>query len=277
MEVAGLVVGGVSLAGLFTACVDCFEYIQLGRQFGKNYQTSVLKLDLLKLRLSRWADSVNHSDSRISVQSEEEIDKVKEVLGQIIYLFEETEKKTGKFKGLKGDTTGMPAGGYPDADIESLHQKMKSLALKRQRRTSFAQKASWALCEEKYFKRLIEDLEPLVKDLVEMFPVVKEQQRQLSIEEARELQGERGINALQEANEGEDELLRESIAQSMVCQAKHKFLENVVNDEVRVRYGDELEDKLVVIGVGSLYEKNKASGKVIVHYGDHYGQGSIFL
>ncbi|KAI2780572.1 hypothetical protein F4815DRAFT_445164 [Daldinia loculata] len=230
----------------------------------------------MRLRLSRWADSINQSDSRISVQSEEEIDKVKSVLGQIIYLFEETEKKSAKFKGMKIDITSVPAGGYPDADIESLHQKMKSLALKRQKRSSFAQKASWALYEEKYFKRLIEDLEPLVKDLVEMFPAVKEQQRQLSIEEAQELQAERGINALQEANDGEDELLRESIAQAMAGQGKHKFLGNAASDEVRVRYGDEYEGKPVATGAGSLYEKNKASGKAIVHYGDHHGQGSIF-
>ncbi|KAI1655190.1 hypothetical protein F4813DRAFT_391904 [Daldinia decipiens] len=109
-----------------------------------------------------------------------------------------------------------------------------------------------------------------------MFPAVKEQQRQLSIEEAQELQAERGINALQEAYEGEDQLLREAIAQAMASQEKHKFLGNVANDEVRVRYGDEFEGKSAATGVGSLYEKNQASGKAVVHYGDHHGQCSIF-
>lgn len=50
---ATLAVAG--LAGLFTACVDRFEYLQLGHQFGKSYQRSLLKLDIAKLRLSRWA------------------------------------------------------------------------------------------------------------------------------------------------------------------------------------------------------------------------------
>jgi hypothetical protein len=35
MEVGGLTVGVLALAGLFNNAVDCFEYVQLGRNFGK--------------------------------------------------------------------------------------------------------------------------------------------------------------------------------------------------------------------------------------------------
>jgi hypothetical protein len=31
-EAAGLVIGGIGLAGLFTACVDCLDYITLRAQ-----------------------------------------------------------------------------------------------------------------------------------------------------------------------------------------------------------------------------------------------------
>src|SRR3954452_10528420 len=62
-EAAGLVVGAVSVAGLFTNCVDCFEYVQMGRNFGKNYQRSLLRVDVVKLRLSRWAEVVNNSSN----------------------------------------------------------------------------------------------------------------------------------------------------------------------------------------------------------------------
>ncbi|KAK4216293.1 heterokaryon incompatibility protein s [Rhypophila decipiens] len=273
MEVAGLVIGGVSLASLFTTCVDCFEYIQLGRQFGRDYQTAVLRLDLLKLRLSRWASAVNDSDYGVSVQSDDEIVKVKEVLGQIIELFEATEKSSKKFK-ASDDGAGMAD---LDKDFESIHLKMKNLALKRQNRSSFAKKVSWVLHEAKYFTRLIEDLEPLVRDLVDMFPAVEEQQRELSVQEAEELQADRGVVLLQDANQGEDELLREAIAQALASQVKHQFVGNIAKDEVQVRYGDEYEGGAPVAGTaGSKYEKNEASGKARVQYGDHYGQGSIF-
>jgi hypothetical protein len=52
-EVAGLVIRAMSLAGVFTSCVDCFEYVQVSRNFGKDYNISVLKLDVLKLKLSK--------------------------------------------------------------------------------------------------------------------------------------------------------------------------------------------------------------------------------
>lgn len=278
MEVAGLVIGGVSVAGLFTVCVECFEYVQVGRELGKNYQTALLKLDLLKLRLSRWFTAVR--DSAIIAQSEEEIKKAHDILGQIIYLFDETEKRSKKFdKGSRGSgeigtgpTTDM------DADLDAIHQKMRNLALKRQKQSTFTQKAKWALYEEKQFKRLIEDIDPLVRDLVELFPATKAQERQLSLEEAQELQAgpERGVEMLQEANEGEDELLRESMNELMAGQFKHQYQGNSVKGEALARYGDEFEGGPVSTGAGSMYRDNKAEGKVKVHYGDHHGQGSIF-
>ena len=58
-EAAGLVVGVVALAGLFNNTVECFEFVQLARTFGKNFQTSQLKLDNARLRLSRWGESLH--------------------------------------------------------------------------------------------------------------------------------------------------------------------------------------------------------------------------
>jgi hypothetical protein len=33
----GIIAGAVGIAAAFTACVDCFNYIQLGRRFGRYY------------------------------------------------------------------------------------------------------------------------------------------------------------------------------------------------------------------------------------------------
>ena len=69
MEPAGLTVGVLALAGLFNNTVDCFEYVQIGRCFGQSYQTSLLKLDNAKLRLSRWGQSIGLSGELGGVQS----------------------------------------------------------------------------------------------------------------------------------------------------------------------------------------------------------------
>src|ERR1700730_12325786 len=99
-EAVGLTVGGVGLATLFTTCIDCFEYVQLGRKFGTNYQRCLLKLDIVKLRLSRWADAVNESQQQynVAISSASEAPKVREILGEIIELFVDAEKVSAKYK-----------------------------------------------------------------------------------------------------------------------------------------------------------------------------------
>lgn len=52
-EPFGIASGEISIASAFTTCVDAFEYVHIGRRFGKDYQTDQLRLTLLRLRLSR--------------------------------------------------------------------------------------------------------------------------------------------------------------------------------------------------------------------------------
>jgi hypothetical protein len=66
-EPLGMVAGAIGITSAFSACIDCFDYIQLGRHFGKDYQTSLLTLGLLKLRLSRWGEAVKiYEDPQLS-------------------------------------------------------------------------------------------------------------------------------------------------------------------------------------------------------------------
>ena len=67
-ETAGLVIGAVSLATTLTTCVDCFEYVQLGRNLDKHYQRSLLKLDIAKLKLhhARMEHESQEASSQVS-------------------------------------------------------------------------------------------------------------------------------------------------------------------------------------------------------------------
>jgi Prion-inhibition and propagation len=58
MEPASLTVGVVGLAGLFSACMECFDYLQLGQAFGEDYGKCLLRLDAAKLRFSRWGEAM---------------------------------------------------------------------------------------------------------------------------------------------------------------------------------------------------------------------------
>ncbi|RMZ74865.1 hypothetical protein DV737_g5651, partial [Chaetothyriales sp. CBS 132003] len=279
-EAAGLVIGAVSIASLFTTCVDCFEYVQLGRNFGKNYQRSLLRLDVVKLRLSRWADAVNKSQtgSEPPRYSTGEALKVQEILGEIIELFANAEKISARYmaKAAAGDEL-VPYGtdGQLEPDFLSMHKRMQELALKRQKRSSFVQKAAWVLYEEKYFRRLIEDLTSLVDALDQLFPAAQPSQQQLSAEEAEDVREERHILALEEAADGVDKLLQISLQQVISRQSSHTFTNNTALEHARVRYGDEDAGGRATAGSGHHYYGNTALGNSRVHYGNKFGGRSV--
>lgn len=145
VETAGLVISAVSPTAIFTTCVDCFEYVQLGRNFGKEYQRSLLKLDIAKLRLSRWADAADESRNQyqVPVGTPAEAQKVEEILGEIVACFADAERVSQRFKTKSNNSTELQV--Y-DADtdlgpsLRTMHDKMRDLALRRQRRALCARR-----------------------------------------------------------------------------------------------------------------------------------------
>jgi len=112
MEPAGLTVGVLALAGLFNNAVDCFEYVQVGRNFKKDFTTSNLRLDNAQLRLSRWGQAVGFSGDLSNAQelnttfgSSNNASKVKERLEQIIDLFVDAEALSNKLESRSPSTT----------------------------------------------------------------------------------------------------------------------------------------------------------------------------
>ena len=57
-EVAGLTVGAVVLASLFSTCIECFDYLKSTQDFRRDYRLLLVKLDLEKTRLLIWGNAV---------------------------------------------------------------------------------------------------------------------------------------------------------------------------------------------------------------------------
>ena len=195
MEPAGLAVGIVALAGLFNNAVDCFEYVQLGSAFGTDFQVSLLKLDILRLRLSRWGKSVgldgdlsNAHAIKLATSPPEDIEKAGNVLGQIMDLFAKMESKSKRYQSRMGETDGdltvLDVATNLEASGQSLHEKMRAMSIKRQNSTPLRPKVQWALYERRRFRVLLEDVTDLVNGLVECFPASREGQRRLCKTEA---------------------------------------------------------------------------------------------
>jgi Skp family chaperone for outer membrane proteins len=224
-ETAGLVVGVVALAGLFNNTVECFEFVQLGRTFGKNFQTSQLKLDNARLRLSRWGESMSLNDDvrdTVSLQgrfrSEATVKHAEALLGQIVELFAEAEGASNKYKKRKEPQHDSLAAYSPQTDLDpamaKLHEKMRQLTIERQNRSGVRQKAKWALYEEKQFRRLIEDITELVDSLVELFPATQQSQRDLCDAEVAAIGESEGISVLRGIAADQDKLLEDAIAKA---------------------------------------------------------------
>lgn len=99
VEPFGIVAGAVGVAAVFNTCLDCFEYIPLGRHFGRVFQTNLLTLNCARLRLTHWRQPVDTTptlNSARQMQPQLEIQTVKDALLQILTLFANTEKLSKK-------------------------------------------------------------------------------------------------------------------------------------------------------------------------------------
>ncbi|KAK2669758.1 HeLo domain superfamily [Fusarium oxysporum f. sp. vasinfectum] len=221
MEVGGLVVGVIGLASLFNNVLDCFNYVHIGKSFGSRFQTSLLKLDNARLRLSRWGDAVGLSgnvDDATSlpstIASEADRRQAEKMLGQILKLFEDARKISDEFKGGRDPDEQSLLVHNEQTDLDpmtaSLHQKMVQLSSKRQNRTTLTKKAKFVLYEEKHLKELIDNITSLTKELVELFPATEKQQ-QLCDNEVSEFS--ESFRVLVNAATGIDELLAAGLSE----------------------------------------------------------------
>ncbi|KAL8988425.1 MAG: hypothetical protein Q9169_008556 [Polycauliona sp. 2 TL-2023] len=215
MEAAGLAVGVIGLTGTFTACVECFEYVQFGLEFGQDFGKCLLKMDVARLRISRWGAAMgfnmkSHLGQQISA-SDAEIRVAQSLLEQILEIFEDAERMSEQYKKhapvKKDESNSMLIDtANPDADLsyQRLHLTMRELAIQRQKGTSFRKKAAWAFYERKKFERMIEDVRVLTDQLIELFPRAQDDQRALCKTEVSAIDETKDLVLLEDvASEGD--------------------------------------------------------------------------
>jgi len=213
-EPAGLAFGVFALLGLFNSAVDCFNYVQAGRDLGISYVTCQIKLSNAQLRFTRWGEAVGlprdvehesqlDHDTLAQNFDEAKVRKAKARISHIIQLFAEAEDVSQKYK---------PHGSVPDAGVHSeddrkaleLAQQVRNMSLKRKSKNSFLQKASWALYRADAFKDLLYDIADEVKNLEELFPAVETTRQQLANREVGSLSTSTQLALLKEAAASEE-------------------------------------------------------------------------
>lgn len=186
-EPFSLTTGAVGLATACKACIDIFEYVYVGRRFGKDYATAQLRLAVLQLRLSRWGAAIHIDDDpqyRNPLPGGGDVQTAKDILGQIYVLLNDSSKTTRQF-----DTVGLEGKrSIADGNDEShdpndttvttaLTRRMRDMATKRQKGTNGLKLTKWAIHSRAALDRLIGDIKGLVDDLEVLFPAADARQR----------------------------------------------------------------------------------------------------
>ncbi|KAI3343195.1 prion-inhibition and propagation-domain-containing protein [Ustulina deusta] len=227
-EAFGIVSGAVGIASAFSTCVECFDYVQLGRRFGKDFQTDQLTLSLLKLRLSRWGAAVGvESDPPLSLSqpnaSAAEIAVAKDTMLQMLVLFADSEKVSRRYD-LSGQQPGEDSSALTEADMEALlsalDNRMRRLAERRQKRAGLLKITRWALYDKEHYARLVEGITKLLDALDQAFPTPEKRAAALAQEELEEVSRGHGdrqedqamiLKVLQDLATGVDEVIKAKV------------------------------------------------------------------
>lgn len=299
MDPASLGMGVAGLFGLFTRCMQCFEYIQYGRRFGTDYEQSVLKLDVSRLRLQRWAESLrllsNDPKQQVLVEaqlSERDKEIARTLLGSIAEAFENAETLSKGYEQRQKlinptaseEEAGLAVIESSDEDVSSantrwkrMHLKMKAKIQSRQKNIGTLRKAKWVLYEKKRFDDLVRDVKDLTDALIENFPKTILVQDQLAIEEVKEVtEDAQDRLLLKSAAEETDVVLQRAVEQAILVQDGQQFSGIKLSGQTKVFLGND-----VAYGVkvkGNSYSNLVIDGNAVVHAGNVYrgrGQAQI--
>jgi hypothetical protein len=221
MEPVSLSVSVVALATIFDSALNCFKHVKVAKSFGSDYQTYVLRLQNLQLRLSRWGETVGlgkdltaGGQSMVGALPDSQLKQAEELVGHIIRLFSDAEELADKYAGSAGDLVVIEEDAQGLGGTAKLCQKMRDICLRRQRQTNAAKKTKWSLFSREKFIELVDNIQKLIDDLESVFPaetrISKEQN--LCEQEASELREEKALPELQKITLKQDALLAEAIA-----------------------------------------------------------------
>lgn len=280
-DAVGLITG---LAGLVSNCVDSLEYIRLGRNFGRDYQTCQLRLDIAKTRLGRWGEGIKINPDLPSVvgssSGDQRFQLARSILEQIMVLFESTQKTSQRYE-MVAEQRDLVLFNEDEMKpiFRGLHNRLKSLAYQRQKDTSLYNKTTWALYDAKSFDRLLDDITTLVGELETLFPVEVDCRRLVQFE-IEEVEDEQSLTALRDAADGVDKTLSEAVGQKIETILGRNYAKDVkTEDRARVQVGHQFSEIWGFVGTDQAtnsVDTVVAKGESRIQIGSMFGGRGIF-
>ncbi|KAJ4863300.1 prion-inhibition and propagation domain-containing protein [Trichoderma breve] len=285
-EMMGIANGALSVAALFNNCVDTFEYIQLSRHFGEDYQRYQLKLDVAETRLGRWGEAVGiNSDIRFASASPSD-KAVKDALGileDIADCFEAAQKKSRRYAD-RGDKKELMVHNDNDMNLlfQRLHKRSKDIARRRQKGISIVKKAAWALYDRKSLENIVNQITSWVDELEKLFPIELTQQKFIE-NEIKEVNDELSLKTLKDAARDIDPALERAVGQKVdSIEGKNSAGDITMEDKARFHVGNVFSEGvlqheiLVKDQASNSIETISAKNETRIQAGNVYGGKGIW-
>lgn len=219
VEPISLSLGAVALAGLFTTCLDCLDMIDAGRNFSRDLEILLAKLEAQRAILWAWGCTV-HLDHDGKQFNEDllgpDIQKtISRLLWCIVSLFEDT-KKFGKRYGLKR-ASGLDVACMSECASSGLGGYRSRIRL-FQKQSSITTKIRWAVHDKNKFTALVAELKDLIDQLRDVTSSIAdlERQRQMLAIEISSQSDLHSLEVLEEALLEDDPELSEVASQRIV-------------------------------------------------------------
>jgi len=219
-----------NIAALISSILQGLEFVQLARNFGDELKLHQLRLDLIRLRLSRWgqATGVCSADEKWGIDGENDgkgaglkdkedevedlLDSIKGVLNKAIA---ESQTLAPKSLGAAGDSSVDADNDLRPPRFKRLQIRIRKLVQKRYHRAGdHIRGAKWVLYKKEQCEALTTQLTELISQL-EQLATPEEELEELAREECEEM-GD-SLKTLVEVAEAVDPLLQATASQKLTA------------------------------------------------------------
>lgn len=160
-----------------------------------------------------------------------EIQTVKETLYQILVLFADSAKISQQYKlsATTDEDLFVCLSDDMDSVFVALSNKMRELAIKRQKRSSILKITQWALYRRSEFQRFIKGISSLIDNIENIFPAPQAQVA-LIRQEAAELYDRRVLELIESITEDIDNLLQNAVKEAL---SGHRYLNVLIKGKAQ--------------------------------------------
>jgi ubiquitin-protein ligase len=185
VDPVGVVLGVAGLAGLFSTCVQCFELVNLGRAYARDFEILQTKFEAQKVRFLIWGQAVGVTEGS-SYDTRLDLPEIRptviRLLNCVRLLFSDSQELNRRY-GLFPDPGGSPTNNR--IIFRETYRRFHARISKAQSDASFLTTARWAIGDKTKFVSLVQDVKDLVdalEDITKSLQMLARQQEIITVE-----------------------------------------------------------------------------------------------